>query len=466
MTRRAVGGLLLGLLILGSFHCRRVSAVAEDPLAREASAMLIDYLRIDSSNPPGNETAAAVYLQRILAREGIPATLVGSDPKRQSVYARLRSGSPKKALLLLHHLDVVPADRAEWTKDPFSGKREQGYIWGRGALDIKSLGVAEVLAMLDLKRRNATLDRDVVLLGVADEEAGGARGCRELLETRPELFDNVGYVLNEGGYNETVVDRVSFWGIEVAQKVPLWLRISTKGPAEHAASPPDDGGSIARLIAALSAVEAIPRPYRLVPSVQRLFDQLGRTRKDARGALLRNIASKIQSPEVDAVLSSGYRSLLHDTLAVTRIAGGTSTNSIPSHASADLDIRLLPDGSPDAMIRKVQEAIGRQATMEVLMRGEPTPESPIDSDLYRVLERAMRRAEPDSVVGPSVGAGTTDSRYFRARGVAAYGIAPFKVNYYDADTVHGIDERIRERFFHEGLRLVREVVDDFCVRKQ
>src|SRR5580765_7978577 len=184
------------LLLSVSLQCRRVSGGEHDPLEEAAEDALIQYLRIDTSNPPGNETAGAKFLQQLLAKEGIETQLLGSDPARQSLYARLRGGAAgpggEKALLLLHHIDVVPATAAEWTKPPFAGLKNNGYLWGRGALDIKSLGIAEAVAMIDLKRRGAQLRRDVVYLAVADEELGGTQGCKEILDAHPELFRDVG----------------------------------------------------------------------------------------------------------------------------------------------------------------------------------------------------------------------------------------------------------------------------------
>ncbi|HEY4641143.1 MAG TPA: M20/M25/M40 family metallo-hydrolase, partial [Thermoanaerobaculia bacterium] len=220
---RTLGILALLFCLLAPIQCRRAAAGSGDPVEREAEDALLSYLRIDTSNPPGNETSGARFLQQLLIKDGIDAQLIGSDPKRQSVYARLVSGSNEKALVLLHHIDVVPAIASEWTKPPFAGIRSNGYLWGRGALDIKSLGIAELMAFVDLKRRHVPLRRDVIYLAVADEELGGVNGCRAILEQHPELFANAGFVLNEGGYNETIVDHVAFWGIEVQAKVPLWL---------------------------------------------------------------------------------------------------------------------------------------------------------------------------------------------------------------------------------------------------
>jgi acetylornithine deacetylase/succinyl-diaminopimelate desuccinylase-like protein len=464
---RRLAVLPLLFCLVATIHCRRAAGNDSDPVEREAEAALVAYLRIDTSNPPGNETSGARFLQQLLLKEGIDAKLIGADPNRQSVYARLASGTNEKALVLLHHIDVVPVVASEWTKPPFAGIRSGGYIWGRGALDVKSLGIAELMAFVDLKRRHLPLRRDVIFLAVADEEMGGLHGCKEILEQNPQLFANTGFVLNEGGYNETIVDHVSFWGIEVQAKVPLWLRITMKGAAGHSASPPDDGGALAKLVRTLDAVQRIPTPYRLTPAVMRSFHAAGKARTDERGELLRGIAEPIDTTRVDRVLSPGYRTLLRDTIAITRIAGGNAINALPASAVADVDIRLLPDETTEPMIEKVKKALLPEGgALQILLAAEPVPDSASDTQLFRMLANAMTDAESGSIVGPIVTAGTTDSRYFRSRGIVAYGIAPFKVNYYDADTVHGNDERIRERFFSEGVRLMRTIVTGFCAAPQ
>ncbi|HSP33828.1 MAG TPA: M20/M25/M40 family metallo-hydrolase [Thermoanaerobaculia bacterium] len=449
-----------------SLQCRKAEGVAADPMDAEAIAALEQYLRIDTSNPPGDETSGAKFLQQLLAKEGIEAKLVGSNPSRQSVYVRLSSGTSEKALLLLSHIDVIPALAGEWTRAPFSGAEANGYIWGRGALDIKSLGIAEAMAMIELKRRNVALARDVVFLAAADEETGGMHGVKELLDTQPALFDNVGYVLNEGGYNETIVDFVNFWGIETSQKVPLFLRIHAKGLGGHSASPPEDGGTTARLVRAAGAVLQMPAPYRLTPEVERYFHAAGKARNDARGEVLRTIGEPLDIARVEKVLTPGYKALLHDTIALTHIAGGTSPNAMPPYATCDVDIRMLPGSQAGPMIERVKQAIGKSEmlSVEVLLAGESAPESPSNTDLFALLVKDLTEAEPKSSAGAIVGAGTSDSRFFRQRGIVAYGIAPFKVNYYDADTVHGIDERIRGRFFTQGVRLMRKIVSDFCAK--
>jgi acetylornithine deacetylase/succinyl-diaminopimelate desuccinylase-like protein len=181
--------------------------------------------------------------------------------------------------------------------------------------------------------------------------------------------------------------------------------------------------------------------------------------------MLRTIAEPLDPARIDKVLTPGYKSLLRNTITLTRVSGGLAVNAIPATASADVDIRLLPDEQPEAIIDRIRKDVGDNAEVEVLLQGEATKPSPVDTELYAVLESAMKAAEPGSNVEPLVGGGTSDSRFFRSRGIVAYGIAPFKVNYYDADNVHGADERIRARFFPQGVRLMRRIVTDFCVAK-
>jgi acetylornithine deacetylase/succinyl-diaminopimelate desuccinylase-like protein len=465
VSRRAAGVLLVVFFILAPLQCRRAEGVQKDPIDAEAEEALVAYLQIDTSNPPGRETAGATFLQQLLVKEGIEAKLVGANRGRQGVYARLKAtrpgGNNAGTLLLLSHIDVVPADAASWTQPPFAGTRSGGYIWGRGALDMKSLTIAQAMSLIDLKRRNAPLRRDVILLAVPDEELGGTNGTAALLEQNPELFEGVKFVLNEGGSAETVVDRVVAWGIEIQQKTPLWLRVTSTGAAGHAAAPPDGGGTIAKLVRALAAVDKIETPYRMTPVVAETIAVAKKTRKDPGAQRLAAITDPLDPARL-AELSVGYRNMLRDTITITRVAGGTSVNVIPAVATADVDIRLLPDASPVQMLTAVRQAVGNDADVEVILSGEPVPPSSPNTELFQILKDVMQRAETTSVVLPIVGLGTTDSRYFRARGITAYGVSPFKVNYYDVDSVHGTDERIRAKFFGEGVTLMRQVVRDFC----
>lgn len=455
---------LLAALGCLTFHCGRVEAVDKPVEEKEAESLLVRYLRIDTSNPPGNESAGARFLQEILQKEGIETRLLGSDPNRQSLYAVLRSGTNAPALVLMHHIDVVPADPSEWSVRPFEGERAGGYLWGRGALDIKSLGIAQLMALLDLKRNGVKLSRDIIYLAVADEEAGGLKGAGEILEQHPELFRNVAVVLNEGGSNETIVDKISVYGIEVAQKIPLWLRLRTTGAAGHGSAPGDDPTSIGRMLSVLEDVRKIEFPYKVIPEVDRYLDQLAAVKPGRKGELLRLLPQSVQEKDFDTTIGPGYRSLLRNTIAITSIRAGDSANSIPATAMATLDIRLLPGETTAPVIALIETLARDRAKVEVLLDGGPAPASPIDHFAYRAIAAAMKRQTPGAIVVPLVSSGTSDSRFFRRRGIVAYGFSPFKVNYYDADTVHGVDERIRIRFFAEGVRLTRDIVRSLAVQ--
>jgi acetylornithine deacetylase/succinyl-diaminopimelate desuccinylase-like protein len=444
-------------------NCRRAASEARDPFTLEAEEVFVEYLRIDTTNPPGNETAGAAFLRDRLAKAGIAARLVGDDPKRQGVYARLESDSNEKALLLLSHIDVVPAAASTWTQPPFGGVRSGGYIWGRGALDVKSLTVAQLMALVDLKRRGAKLKRDVVFLAVPDEELGGVRGAKALLEKHPELFEGVGFAINEGGVNETAVDRVVFWGIEVHQKVPLWLRLTAESRGGHGASPAEGGGAPARLVRALAAIDALETPYRLTPSVARASAASAAVRSGGvKAERLRLLREPLDLARIQRDVPASMRNLLHDTITITRLDAGFAVNAIPTSAAAELDVRLLPGSDTAPMLARIREAAGRDVSVEIIHAGEPSPESVPAGELYDTIAAAMRAAEPGSAAGPIVIGGTTDSRYLRARGITTYGVLPFKINYYDADGIHGSDERIRAPFFAEGVLLTRAIVRNFC----
>jgi acetylornithine deacetylase/succinyl-diaminopimelate desuccinylase-like protein len=455
--------LLAILVAVASLQCRKAEGVPENAVEREAEEAFVAYLRIDTTS--GKETAGAAYLRDLLTKNGIAARLVGTDPARQAVYARLVSGSAEPALLLLSHIDVVAADASRWRNPPFSGKREGGYIWGRGAIDNKSLTIAQVMSLLDLKRRGAKLRRDVILLAVPDEERGGLAGMKLLLEGQPELFTNVGFVLNEGGANETAIDRVLFWGVEVQQKVPLWLRVTAEAAGGHGAISGSHPGAPAKLVRALAAIDQLETPYRLTETVAHVASLGAKMRKDHRGAALQLIREPLDIARIERDLTPGYRTMLRDSITITQMSAPGAVNVVPSIAFAELDIRLVAGTKPDEMLARVEQAAGTNAIVEVLVAGEPVRESPVDTELFATLTRVFTAAAPGSSVAPTISAGATDSRWFRARGITAYGIAPFKLNYYDADGVHGDNERIRARFFAEGVGVMRTIVREFCEKR-
>lgn len=452
----------LVLLAASTIACREPKVEASDPAQSPPVLLLRDYLRLDTSNPPGFETRGAEWLAARLREGGLEPRLIGNDPDRQSVYARLESGSDLPALLLMHHIDVVPADAGLWSVDPFGGEVRNGYVYGRGAIDAKSLGIAHLLAAIDLASSVEPLTRDLVFLGVAGEETGGETGLAELLEQHPDLFADVGFVLNEGGFNQVVVDEVIFWGIEIDQKVPLWVELVATGRGGHGAGINDDS-SVMRLLRVLHEVALMETPRKVTPAVSAYFRAVAPVTRGRKSRVLAEIERYVGSPRLDEYLPAGYLGLLRDTWTISVLDAGKQVNVVPARASAQIDIRLLPGSDPgDALARLVEIAGEHGVEVEVLLEGESAEPAPIATELWDVLREELSAEEPDAVVGPMVAMGTTDSRFFRQRGVVAYGFSPFKINFYDGATVHGEDERIRVLFLLEGVELMKRIVRSAC----
>jgi len=429
-----------------------------DPSLSEAARWLRGYLRIDTTNPPGGEAKATRYLASILHREGIATRTFFSPEGRASLYARLEGAADPTvagdgALLLLHHTDVV-APGPGWTVDPFGGAVADGRLWGRGAIDSKALGIAELAAFVDLARSGAPLARDVVLLAVADEESGGARGTGWLLEHHPELFDQVAAVLNEGGANLVLRGDPAWWGVEIAQKRPLWIEVVAAGREGHGA-----GGhpwnATHRLIRALDGLLDLELAWRVTPPVRTYLNALAPLHTGPLREVFSDPDSYITEKGPTRMLLPGLSSLFLDSVQVTMLEGSERINVLAGEARARVDIRLLPDTDAETFLARVREALGGDVRVEVLLRGPGTEPSPTAHPVYRLLAEELGREGP---VVPAFIGGFTDSRYFRRRGIAAYGISPFLLEAEDLRGIHGTDERIPLAELDRGVERMRRLV--------
>ncbi len=434
-------------------------AVAAGPRLSEAGQWLREYLRIDTSNPPGNERRAAAYLAYLLQREGIPVRLFFSPAGRANLYARLEAEPPAgHTLLLTHHMDVVPAGPG-WTRPAFEGTVADGRLWGRGALDTKGLGIAHLAAFVELKRRRVPLARDVAFLAVADEELGGGEGMAWLVEQHPELFAGVEAVWNEGGSGRANDRGLMWWEVEVAQKRPLWFMVRTRGRAGHA-STYNPESALHQLIAALDRMLALPRPYRVTDPVRAYFRAIAPLHKGPRYPKLYADIDAAITPEGSKVpLLPGLHNLFLDTVQVTGITASESINVIAAEASAKVDARLLPDTDAALFLADLEAALGKHAEVEVLLTSPPAPASPVGTPAWRAIERGFGAGAP---VVPSVAAGFTDSRLFRARGIAAYGVSPFLLDAEEAAGVHAADERIPLAELDRGVERLRLMVEAYA----
>lgn len=431
----------------------------------EVAQVLSGYLRVDTVNPPGTETAGAQYLAGVLEAAGIPSEIWEYAPGRGTLVARLEGADQEPPLCLLSHIDVVPFEGERWPADRggLSGAIADGYVWGRGALDMKGMGALETMTLVWLKRAGVPLKRDVILIAVADEEVSGG-GARFIAQ--PQNWAKLGcsQLLNEGGLGMRglIFPDQTLFGISVAEKGTLWARMSVEGPTGHG-SRPDPDQAPPRLVRALARLEAYrPRP-RWHPSLIELFEQIGATRHGVERFVLER--PFLLQPALRGRLmgDSTTRAALTDTINITGIHGGSSTNVVPSSMDATLDCRLLPGTSPEEMKRRLREIVADPAIQFTWDEARESNESPTDDSLFRALQRRAVEGRVDAVAGPVLSVGFTDSIYLRPLGVHAYGFVPFEVSLEDATTMHGDGERVSLDNLREGLRILYRSVWDVVV---
>ncbi len=425
-------------------------------LTEEATAWLSDYIRVDTVNPPGNETRAARWFAEILDAEGIEYQTFGRTDSRQSLVARLPGdGSRGDALILLNHTDVVPFEIEHWTKEPLAGEVSDGFIWGRGAVDMKGMGIMEFVSFLLHHRYNLPLKRDLVFMAAADEEAGSDYGVEFFDREHPELL-KCDYVINEGACGTVDIlgkERPTF-NIGVSEKGPFWLTMRTTGRPGHGSVPTDDNAAV-RLVRALDRISEWERPLLPTPVVSEYFQQL-----HDHGVL-----DEPPSEEVLARLAEQHprlRSLQTNSISLTMLNAGVKMNVIPAHATATLDCRLVPGYDREQFIEELRSVID-DPEVEITREFESSTEpSTMDTELYRLMTATAKDAVEDAIVVPSVSTGFTDSRVFRRRGVPAYGFIPVLLGPEENGTAHGNDECLSIENLRMGIQILHRTIRGIC----
>jgi acetylornithine deacetylase/succinyl-diaminopimelate desuccinylase-like protein len=433
-------------------------------LEKEAVQKLSDYIRVDTTNPPGNEILAAQWYAKIFDAEGIPYQIAESAPGRGNIAARLKGEGSEPALILLNHMDVVPVTRAYWTEDPFSGLVRDGYIWGRGSIDMKSLGIAELLAFLELHRMRVPLKRDVIFLGTADEEAGGKMGAGWVTENKSEWIRGAGFLITEGaGSLADNAGKPIYFGIGPTEKTPGWLRLTAKGRSGHGSIPIADSAPN-RLIAALSRLREYRSPIELTPPIEAMLKTHAPYEPEPWRSRFADPKKFLAEPDAYDVLAKERPEILArltNTIAITGLKGSNKTNIIPTEASAEIDCRLLPTWTIDRWIAQVQKIIDDPSIkVETILNFAPAV-SPMNTPLDASIEKAVHELDPGAGVVQSVDSGFTDSHYFREKGIVSYGFEPFAITEEDDERVHGDNERIPVKNYTDGVRLLWNAVYDF-----
>ena len=430
-------------------------------LSNEATRYLQEYIRIDTVNPPGNEVKGARFFGKIFDKESIPCEIFEPAPGRGSILATLKGSGEKKPILLLSHIDVVPTEKQHWEVDPFEAIIKDGYLYGRGALDDKSMGIVEMMVLLILKREKVALKRDILFLATGDEETGGKWGIEWLMETVPSL-KKAEYAFNEGSY--IICDETGAparYELSNGQKVLFQLKLKAKGTSGHASMPIPDNSNV-KLVRGLEEVTKWETPFHVLPMVKEYFSKIAPKQSPEDRTYFEDVEKGLSNPAFVKQLTSNpiYNAMVRDTISLTTLQAGTKVNVIPSESTATLDCRILPDTSKENFLKEIKKRLGNEIEIEVISESEPVPPSSLDTDLFRAIQAFAERNDPDCPVVPHLLSGATDGRFLREKGIITYDLCPFRLTDKELLRIHGHNERISLENLKFGMRFMTEIIRD------
>ena len=420
------------------------------------------YLRIDTTNPPGNESRAAAFFKKIFDQEGIENRIFDYAPNHSNLWARLPHTSviAKRPIILLNHMDVVTSDASHWTQPVFSANIVNGAIYGRGAQDMKSEGLAQLMVMVLLKREKIGLDRDVIFLAVADEEVDGS-GTDWMIANQRELLGNAEYLINEGGENINENGKVQFMGIDVGEKTPFWLRVIAHGRAGHG-SRPDPDSAPNRLLRALDRIVSYHTPMKVLPVVDEFLRQLAPAQTAERKKYFSKPSQYIQDKKFQQIIENdeSLNYLFRNTMTLTMFGGSQQTNVIPPEAWANIDVRLLPGEDPQAFLESIRKVVNDpNVTVEPQSKEFRVANfSPTNTELYDAFRKVTAHYFPGTLVLPRLTSGYNEEQRYRPLGMNAYGFNPYTATEAENNTQHGDDERIRVEEVRRGFQVLYDVV--------
>jgi acetylornithine deacetylase/succinyl-diaminopimelate desuccinylase-like protein len=421
-----------------------------------------EYLRIDTTNPPGNEMRAAAWMKKLLNQEAIENQVFEYAPGRADLLARLphTTATAERPIILLNHMDVVTSDPSHWKVPPFSGTIVDGSLYGRGAEDMKDEGLAQLLALVMMKREKVPLHRDVLFLAVSDEEAGGT-GTDWFIAHHRDLLGNAEFLINEGGENLVENGKVKFIGVEVGEKSTFWLHVVAHGRAGHGSRPIADSAPD-RLVQALNRILAYRTPLKVLPVVEEFLREMAAYEPPEKARQFVNIQQSIHDKQFqqDVERDESLNYMLRNTISLTMLGGSEQTNVIPPEAWANLDVRLLPGEDPPKFLESIR-AIVNDPNVTVTPINEEfriANSSPTSSELYQAIKAVTTQYFPATPVLPRLSSGYTESQRYRPLGIAAYGFTPFVTTEEEGATEHGNNERIRLDEVRRGPRVLYDVV--------
>ena len=457
-----VGSLLLSgcLLTKTSVQAQTTAKPINWPAYQDQAVDLMrQYLRINTSNPPGNEIEAARFFKAIFDKEGIQSEIFEYKPGRANIIARVKGNGSKRPIILLNHTDVVTADPSAWRVPPFSADIVEGSIYGRGALDMKGDGLLQLMTMIILARERAPLSRDVIFLATADEEVKD-EGSIWMIANKADMFKNSEYLLTEGGDNRLEGNRVKFIGIDVAEKAPFWLQLKAIGQPGHGSRPIADSAPN-RLVRAMARVLAYEPPIKLLPAVEKFFKDIAPLQREPMRTKFANIRESLKDSGFAQELAGHreYGYLLRNTISLTMMSGSKQTNVIPNEATCNLDVRLLPGEKPEEFLAILKRVIDDpKIQIENTNTFKPPNSSSSNTELFQIITSVAKTNHPEAVVTTKMLSGYTESQLYRQLGIISYGWAPIYTTAEENAGVHGNNERITVKNVREGTREFYEVV--------
>jgi acetylornithine deacetylase/succinyl-diaminopimelate desuccinylase-like protein len=446
-------------------------AAAAPPTSYEDMAveLLRQYLRIDTTNPPGNELKAALFFKDVLAGEGIAAEIDEFAPGRANLIATLKGSGARRPLVLASHMDVVPADPSRWSVPAFEATLKDGEIYGRGAEDMKPEGILHLMALIRAKREALPLERDLVFLGTADEEAGftGAERALSPAGWRSRLA-GAEYLITEGGENYAGADgKPLFFGIDTGEKGAFWLTLKTTGTPGHGSVPIADS-ALNRLVRALDRIRLHRTEMKVLPSVDRYFRDLAPRVEAPRSEWYHDVRKALRDPALAQRLYDDREvsALLRNTISITVVKAGYKTNVIPGTAEAELDVRLLPGEDPGKFLAELRAVID-DPTVEIENDNtfHAPNESRTDSDLFHAFESVLAQRYPGVPVTTKLLTGATECVLYRPLGIECYGFTPLIATPEQLSTGHGDDERIDEKTVRDSVAVFYDVIRTIAARR-
>jgi acetylornithine deacetylase/succinyl-diaminopimelate desuccinylase-like protein len=463
--RLYINALLCLVLLAASAAAQKLpsSSIPADHLQQysdDAVRWMHDYLRVNTSNPPGNELAAAQWFKKVLDENGIENQVFEIKPGRGNIWARIKGDGSHRPIILLSHMDVVTSDPKLWKVDPFSAEVIDGAMYGRGAQDMKNEGLAQLVTMVMLKRENVKLDRDVILLATADEEVDGI-GTDWMIANKRDLLENAEYLITEGGDNLLKDGKVESVGVDVAEKSPFWLKLTAHGTGGHG-SVPLANSAPNRLVRALYKVVNYQTELKVLPVVEEHFKALASTAPADLASKFQDIRTALKDPAFAKRMGSDtqYAYLLRDTISLTGMEGSHQTNVIPSVATADLDVRLLPGEDNQAFLEEMKRVVDDPNVTVGPENADfrKANSSEVNTTLFQIFREVAAAYWPGTPVVPTITSGYTENQRYRQVGITAYGFSPYTATKEESATEHGNNERVRVEELRRAPKILFDVV--------